>query len=41
MFYTFNQYCNLKGNNPIVYNIDIDIDIAMFLIHYNLCKDIK
>ena len=37
MFYTFNQYYKLKGNNPTVYNIDT----AMFLIHYNLCKDIK
>lgn len=37
MFYTFNQYYKLKGNNPTLYNIDT----AMLLIHYNLCKDIK
>jgi hypothetical protein len=34
--YTFNQESGIKGNN-----IDINrIDTAMFLMDYNLCKDV-
>jgi len=36
-FYTFNQTNRILGNNLKVFNIDT----AMLIIHYNLCKDIK
>jgi hypothetical protein len=35
--YTFNQFNRIKGNN-----INISkIDTAMFLIYYELCKEVK